>query len=165
MKNRILLLVIAIFMLSISKAQNKIGYVNDSKVFAAMPEVDKALKDAESFGENLSKELSEAEDAIIKQKSSWDKDSINHTRAENKKYYDTFIQKYKEVYEKKMNIENSITTMRENLFKPIREKVVSVIKDHAKQNGYAHILYENNVLVLNTEDDITTKIIEKLKSK
>ena len=54
---------------------------------------------------------------------------------------------------------------REKLIKPIRDKLLVAIQEVAKENGYSHIAYKEQIIVFPGADDITDKVKEKLGIK
>jgi outer membrane protein len=165
MKKRIFFFGILVLILVNVNAQNKIGYVNNTKLFAAMPEVEQANKTLTDMRENMAQSYSDREKMLLEGWVKYCKDSVKFTVAENQKKKNEFDNQYAQVYNESQNIGNVVAQKKEELLKPIREKITKTLQDFAKQNGYAHIIYEENVLLINKDDDVTEKIITKLTTK
>lgn len=165
MKIRILIITISTFIFCNSKAQNKIGYVSVEKIFVALPETKKADSALAAFQEALSKTYQEQQSDLEAGFNKFIKDSATMTPQARAVYRKKLEDAVTEHNDKGKEFDKMLLEEKEKMAKPIREKIFTAIQEYAKQNGYAHILYENNALVLNAEDDITSKIVDKLKVK
>jgi outer membrane protein len=54
---------------------------------------------------------------------------------------------------------------KEKAMKPVREKLMKTIQDVAKENGYTHVAYKEQLIVFPAADDITDKVKKKLGIK
>lgn len=70
-------------------------------------------------------------------------------------------------YQKFDTREGEISQLRERLFAPLQEKVLNVIAQVAKEDGFAYVLdkMENATIVLYADQkyDLTFKVIDRLK--
>lgn len=54
---------------------------------------------------------------------------------------------------------------KEKALKPLRAKLMKTIQDVAKENGYTHVAYKEQLIVFPQADDITDKVKKKLGIK
>jgi outer membrane protein len=60
---------------------------------------------------------------------------------------------------------NALAIEKERVTNPIREKLVKAIQDVAKENGYSHVAYKDQMIVFPAADDITALVKKKLGIK
>ena len=60
---------------------------------------------------------------------------------------------------------NALAVEKERVLKPIRDKLIKAVQDVAKENGYTHVAYKDQMLVFPAADDITDKVKKKLGIK
>jgi len=163
-KTALVLFVFALF-ISAANAQTKFGVVGVDEVFSQMPD----LKKADSMLAIFQKEL---QDTYQQQQTSL-------TDAYNKFVVDSgkMTPSLKEI--KRKDLQDRITALskkeeefnklleqeKEKAVKPVREKLMKTIQDVAKENGYTHVAYKEQLIVFPAADDITDKVKKKLGIK
>ena len=146
-------------------AQTKFGVVGVDEVFALMPETKKADSSLTAFqtalAENYNDLEKELNDAIAK----FYKDSLS-MNASMKNIKRTDLQnRLTALSGKEQQNNDALAAEKERIINPIREKVVQAIRDVAKENGYTHVAYKDQMIVFPVADDITALVKKKLGIK
>ena len=63
---------------------------------------------------------------------------------------------------KEQQFNKALEEEKEKFLRPIREKMLKAIQDVAKENGYTHVAYKDQLIVFPQADDITDKVKKKL---
>jgi outer membrane protein len=146
----------------ISIAQSKVAVVSVEDVFGMMPEAKKADSALMVFQKELAdnyvylqKELSAAIQKFYI-------DSVNMTASLKNIKKTDFQNRVNELSGKEQQNNNAIDAEREKLVKPVREKLIKAVQDVAKENGFTHVAYKDQMIVFPAADDITDRVKKKL---
>ncbi len=159
-----LLIGLALMAVSSLHAQ-KFGYINSAELLAEVPAVKAADSELETYqaqlvksGEDMVKKLEtkfqayskEAQEGLLSQVQMQKKEE--ELAAEQQK-----IQKYE------VEVQNKILVKREELYKPILDKVKSAIEDVGKENGYTMIFDTSTGTILHANDGDNVMSLVKTK--
>ena len=167
MKKKIIYLLLSsiLFVNSGLQAQGKIGYVSADEVFASMPEVRKADSSLAAFQQTLSETYQYKEDELNAAIEKFIKDSVNLTTGVKDARRKDLQDRITGLQSEKQRMNGLLDQEKEKQLKPIRQKMLDAIKEVAKENGYAHVLYKEQAIVSPEQDDITGKVKKKLGIK
>ena len=160
MKKQLLLLLFTTVLFAISPAisQTKLAVVSADEVFAVMPEVIKADSLLAAYQQALAQSYQNQQ---------------NELNAAYAKFVDDTAKmaptlkeiKRRDLQSKEQNLNKALEAEKEKQLKPIREKMLKAIQDVAKENGYTHVAYKEQLVVFPMADDITDKVKKKLGIK
>jgi outer membrane protein len=146
------------------KAQ-KIGVVSPDEIFALMPETKKAdtvlAQYQNALAESYQEQQAELNDAYAK----FVKDSGTMKPAVKEVKRKELQTKIADMQTKEQDMTKDLEAKKEEILKPIREKMLKYIKDVAKENNYTFILYKEQTIISPDADDITDKVKAKLGLK
>lgn len=173
MKRIFLIPIVFLFVGSISAfaQQQKIAFVNSEKILAELPEAQQIRKELESKVkqyqdslEQMGREFQEQYDNYQKKQALLDPKA----KADLEKSLQEMQLRIREFqYQKFDTREGEISQLRERLFAPLQEKVLNVIAQVAREDGFVYVLdkMENATIVLYADPkyDLTFKVIDRLK--
>lgn len=152
-------------------AQQKIGFVNSSKIFAEIPEAKEAKQKLEALAKPIQDEIEKREKAIqekldeYKKKEALMNDAAK--RAAQQEIYD-MDQKLREYKLEKLGSDGELAKQQEKILNPIKEKILRAIEKIAKELKYSFVFDQTeNIPVLLYGDpasDLTFKVIDRLKT-
>ncbi len=156
------LLALAITMSTVGFAQ-KFGYCDSSKLLSSIPEVKAADSDLQAFQAQLTKRGQEMVKALQDKATELDRKDKQgtispkdlETQSAKLKEEEATIAKYEqEVYDK-------LAQKREELFKPILDRVNQAMADVAKENQFAFVFDQNTQVLLYADDSLdVTKLVK-----
>lgn len=149
----------------ISFGQTKIGYVSVDEVFAVMPETKKADTSLAEYQKALQESYAEYEANLNAALEKFVKDSAKLTPAVKEAKRQDLQSRIGELQGKQTQLNNSLEAEKEKQVKPIREKLITAIKDVAKEMGYDHVLYKESAIVFPVAADLTNAVKKKLGIK
>jgi outer membrane protein len=151
----------------------KFGHIDSQKLLGALPESEQAQKALEAEGKAIQEQLETMEveynnkvnDYVTNEKlpagdaKKWS-DIVKADKEKEIQGLGQRIQEFQQTAQKK------IATKRNELFKPILEKVDKAIKEVAKENKFTYIFEINSLLYYSDESiDITSMVKTKLAIK
>ncbi len=148
-----------------SSGQTKFGVVSVDEIFSLMPETRKADSSLTLYQKALAENFTDMQNELNAAIEKFYKDSANMTYS-MKNIKRTDLQKrLNDLSGKEQQNNTAVETEKEKLTKPIREKLIKTIQEVAKENGYTHVAYKDQLLVFPAADDITDKVKKKLGIK
>lgn len=160
--NKIFLLALGLMLASASYAQ-KFGYCNSAALLTSIPEVKAADSDLQAFqaqltkrGQEMVKSLQDkATDLDRKEKAGTISPKDLETQSAKLQEEQAVIAKYEqEVYDK-------LAQKREELFKPILDRVNQAMADVAKENQFTFVFDQNTQVVLYADESLdVTKLVK-----
>lgn len=165
MKKIVFVLFLSAFFTTAISAQTKFGVVGVDEVFTVMPEVSKADSQLVALQAELNKMYQDEEADLNKAIDKFYKDSATMNASlkdiKRKELQDRVLahSKKQEQFNKMLDDE------KEKALKPLRAKLMKTIQDVAKENGYTHVAYKEQLIVFPQADDITDKVKKKLGIK
>jgi outer membrane protein len=172
-KTAVLLTIILAYFFSsnATKAQTlKLGYVDTETILKQLPdalEADRKLKDiAIKYQDTLKKfedDLKNRYETYKKQEGMMSADAKKKEEDALKGIQQVFLQ----YQEEKFGQTGEIARLRETFMTPIREKILTTIKEVSKEEKISFVFDKTNPALLYAEEkyDITYKVIDKIKRK
>jgi len=166
MKKIIIVAVIALSLLvNKSSAQMKFGVVSVDEAFAMMPETIKADSALGAYQQALAENFNDLQKDLNAAIEKFYKDSINMTKSMKEIKRADLQKRLSDLSGKEQQNNNALAVEKERVLKPIRDKLIKAVQDVAKENGYTHVAYKDQMLVFPAADDITDKVKKKLGIK
>ena len=149
-----------------AQTTTKLGHINSSALFSAMPETDSAQKQLEREKGALQKTLEELQVEFNKKYEDYTKLANDATTTElilqtkqeelqtTRQRIDTFQQQ----------AEQSMSTRSAELFKPIQDKAIKAVNDVAAENGFTYIFDTAGGAVVYASPE-STDILPLVKAK
>lgn len=174
MKKAVVFLTVALACLVSTKTANaqavKLGYVDTETILKQLPdalEADKKLKDVASKYQDTLKKF---EDDLKNRYEAYKKQEAMMTPDAKKKEEDALKgiqQVYMQYQEEKFGQTGEVARMRETFMTPIREKILTTIKEVSKEEKISFVFDKTNPGLLYAEEkaDITFKVLDKIKRK
>jgi len=161
---KIVIAAVVILCLTVNKssAQMKFGVVSVDDVFAMMPETIKADSSLGAYQQALAENFNDLQKDLNAAIEKFYKDSINMTKSMKEIKRADLQKRLSDLSGKEQENNNALANEKERVLKPIRDKLVKAIQDVAKENGYTHVAYKDQMLVFPAADDITDKVKKKL---
>ncbi|MGG9964037.1 OmpH family outer membrane protein [Ferruginibacter sp. SUN106] len=149
----------------ISIAQSKVAVVSVEDIFGMMPEAKKADSLLMVFQKELADNYAYMQKELSADIEKFYIDSVNMTLSLKNIKKTDFQNRISSLSGKEQQNNSAIDAEREKLVKPIREKLIKAVQDVAKENGYTHVAYKDQMIVYPPGDDITDKVKKKLGIK
>ncbi len=148
----------------------KLGYVDTETILKQLPdalEADRKLKDVASKYQDTLKKF---EDDLKSRYEAYKKQEAMMTADAKKKEEDALKgiqQVYMQYQEEKFGQTGEVARMRETFMTPIREKILTTIKEVSKEEKISFVFDKTNPGLLYAEEkaDITFKVLDKIKRK
>lgn len=167
----IVLVAVLVVAAASARAQQKIGFVNSTKIFQELPEAKEAQKKLEAIAKPIQDEIDRREKAIqdkldaYKQKESLMNDAAK--KAAQQEIYD-MDQKLREYKLEKLGNDGELAKQQDKILNPIKEKILKAIEKIAKELKYTFVFDQTeNIRVLlygEPSADLTYKVIDRLKT-
>lgn len=161
------LILISLFISSFSFAQ-KIAYVDTKYILDNIPEYKMAQDQLDEISKKWQKEI-EAELAIVdKMYKNYQAEAVLLPEDMKKKREEEIIQKEREVkalQKKRFGQDGDLYKKREELIKPIQDKIYNAIEEYCIEKGYGLVLDKAGsltILYASPKIDISDQILEKL---
>lgn len=165
---KIIFLIITVFGLTQFASAQKYGYVDSQYILEKMPEYKEAQKKLDDLSAQWQKELQAKQDEIAKMYKDYQKEQILLPEDMKIKRQDEIMLKEKEMKElqkSRFGVNGELFTKRQEMIKPIQEKIYKAIKEVAESGGYAFIFDKSNnpsILYADPKNDKTDQVIKKL---
>ena len=159
------LLLLFIILSSGAFAQTKIGYISVDEVFALMPETRKADSSLALYQKELADTYAEQEAELNAAIEKFIIDSVTMTPVAKDAKRSELQTRVNGMSKKKQEYNTNFENEKAKQIKIIQDKLFTVIKAVAKENGYNHVLYKDQAIVFPETDDITALVIKKLGIK
>jgi outer membrane protein len=149
---------------AVNAQQLKLGYVDSQKILMSYPEALEAQKKLETFGTGVNNELKKMEDDFKALQEQLNQQSLllseEKKRAKAQELQDMAMQ-YQTLGQQR---QEEIVKKREELFKPVYEKVNAAIKRMGDAEGYDMIFdaIQGNLLFAKEQYDLTEKLLGEL---
>jgi outer membrane protein len=161
----VLLFFIGLFTGTKSTAQTKLAVVSADEIFAAMPEVLKADSLIAAYQQALAEMYQQQQTDLNEAYAKFVKDSARMTPAVKEARRKDLQDRITDLQNKEQTLNKDLETEKERQLKPIREKMLKAIQEVAKENGFTHVAYKEQLIVFPAMDDITDKVKKKLGAK
>ncbi len=166
MKKTLLLTLGLVLALASASFAQKFGYLNSVALLSELPEVKQADSDLKAFQTQLTKRGQEMVQALQAEAAELDRKKEQGTISP-KDYQDqaTILQtKETEIGEYEKQMYDDLAKKREELYKPILDKVNTAMQDVAKENGYLLVFDLSTQVLLYADEglDLTKQVKVKL---
>ncbi|MFT6814496.1 MAG: outer membrane protein [Sphingobacteriales bacterium] len=169
MKNkRILVSIFAVLMVATSLFAQRFGYVDTEYILRHIPEYSSAQKKLDEQAANWRKEVDEQYVSIDKMYKEYQTDQVLLTPSMKQKREKEIVdaeKKVKTFEREKFGYEGELFDLRQELVKPIQDKVYEAIEQVAKSGSLSFIFDKNSELIMlyaNDRYDNSDKVIEEL---
>lgn len=156
---------LAFVVVTISSYGQKFGYVNSQELLLSLVEVKAADNELETFQKQLmavgQQKVAEFEAEYKKYNEDAQKGILSQVQMQTKE--GELAKKQQEIQQYEVEIQNKLGQKREELYKPILDKVKSAIDTYGKENGYTMIFDSSAGAILHAVD--TDNLIAPLKAK
>lgn len=150
-----------------TQAQNKIGYIDISKLITAMPEYRKADTAMAEYQNALSQQYNDMvvefneKDSLLASK-----DTVKYTRAQLEVKRRDLGQLYLKIQGWNQQAQQLYDTKQNELLTPVQNKAMKAVQDVAKENGYGYV-FSRQALVIDppVADDLLPLVKKKLNIK
>ena len=146
-------------------AQGKMGYINTDELISTMPEAAKAQAELQEFQAGLGQQYQDLSAELNAKDSSFVKDSVKLSASMKEIKRKELIELYQKVQGYQQTSQEEYQAKANEKIAPIREKALNAISTVAKENGYAYIFNEDNLLVKPLGDNILQLVKNKLGIK
>ena len=157
---------ILILGLSANASAQKFGFLNYNNLLLEMPETKAADSKLEAFSAQLSKQLEGKAKTLQEKftKAQQDVQAGNKTPVQVKQLEDELEKERQALALEERNSQQKVLEKREELYKPIFEKVNKAIKEVGEEGGYLFIFNESTGVILfdDTTDDVSALVKAKL---
>ena len=167
MKNLFLLLILFFFSLFITNAQ-KFAYVDTEYILAKIPEFNQAQDKLDKISEDFQKEIEERYAEVEKMYRAYQQEQVLLTDEMKIKREEAIIQREsaaKSLQQKYFGPEGKLFVKRQELIKPIQDKIYDAIQQLAIENKYQIIFDSSSDLIMlykNNNLDKSDKILDLL---
>lgn len=165
-----LLLVAAIASVSFSQTKaQKVCYINLEKVLNTVEDYKNAQKEIDEIAQKWQQEIDREREKIKSLYNRYQAEQVlwsEETRQKKEEEIVDLEDKVREMYEKRFGPEGALFKKRQELIRPIQEKVYAVIETYAVERGYDFIYDVNTaagLLYTNNRYDKTDDIIRRVR--
>ncbi len=164
------LLVVVALLIGSASAQQRIAYVNSTKIFQEIPEAQDAQKRLEAIAKPVQDEIEKQEKSIqdkldeYKKKESLLNDAAKKTAQQE--IYD-LDQKLREYKQQKLGQDGELAKQQDKILNPIKDKILKAIESVAKAEKYTFVFDQTEtvrvLLYGDPKEDLTNRVIDRLK--
>lgn len=154
----------------VSQAQQKIGYVNSTKIFQELPEAQDAQKKIDAITKPYQDSLASMEKTLQAKIDDYQKRESLLNDAAKKAAQQEFAdlkKKYDDFRLDKFGNDGEIAKLTDKIINPLKDKILRAIESVAKAEKYNFVFDQTeNVRVLlygDPREDLTNRVIDKLK--
>jgi outer membrane protein len=162
MKKQFFLLLMIVCFTAAANAQTKLAVISTDAVFNVMPETLKADSMLAAYQQALSEMYQQQQTELNETYAKFVTDSIKMTPSVKEMKRKDLQNRITALQGKEQQMNKDLEAEKEKYLKPIREKMLKAIQDVAKENGYTHVAYRDQLIVFPAADDITDKVKKKL---
>ncbi|MBX7182438.1 MAG: OmpH family outer membrane protein [Bacteroidia bacterium] len=163
--------VLGLSILTLGSFAQKIGYVDTEYILNNIPEYKSKQSQLDEISVGWQKEIEAKYAEIDKMYKAFQAEQVLLTEDMRRKREDDIVKKEKEakdLQKQRFGYEGDLYKKRQELVKPIQDKVFNAIKDIANSKSYAIIFDKANSLTMlytNTKYDISNEVLESLGIK
>lgn len=169
MMKKIFLSAATMLFLTLSMSAQKIAVIDVNQVLNALPEYKKAQDDLDKVAQKWRGEIAQQQDVIKGMYNKYQAEQVLLSDDARKKREEEIMNKEKEAREAqraKFGPEGDLFKKRQELVKPIQDKVYSAIEKFANEKGYDLVLDKSSsagLIFANATYDKTQQIIDMVK--
>ena len=165
-KSSLLLAFFALATFTTANAQ-KYGHLNSGNLIMSIPEAVSAEKELETYRDQLTTALKKKNDELqadaISLQKEYDSGTLSQVKAEEKQA--ELVKRSEDLRKEEFEIGNKVAEKRQELLKPILDRIDTALKEVGKENGYTMIFDTgvfNAVLFVEESDDVMPLMMAKL---
>ncbi len=156
-----------IFTVSNSLLAQKFGHINSGNLISVLPETIVAEKKLKTFQEKLVADSDKLQVAIDEKAATFEKEYMTGTMSKMvaEKRYTELQKEQEDIFKRRQADEQKVLDKRNELVRPIFNKVEKAIQEVGKENGYTFIFDTsifNAILFVEDADDVTELVKKKL---
>ena len=169
MMKKILLSAATMMFLTLSMSAQKIAVIDVNQVLNALPEYKKAQEDLDKVAQKWRSEIAQQQDVIKGMYNKYQAEQVLLSDDARKKREEEIVAKEKEAREAqrvKFGPEGDLFKKRQELVKPIQDKVYTAIEKFANEKGYDLVLDKSSsagLIFANATYDKTQQIVDMVK--
>lgn len=161
MKNT--LLIIALVFTALVSAQSKVGTINTEYIVSKMPEFQQVQKELDEYGKTLDSGLKEKFDEYQEKVKAYSEKESTYTQALKELKQKDIMKLEEDIKKLRTNSSKLLQVRQDDLLRPLYNKIGTEVEKIVKEEGFTHILNENNALIyISPEYDITVKVMRSL---
>ena len=155
-------------MVSMTSMAQKYAYINSNEILNAIPEYKAAQKELDDLSEKWQKEIEAMNQEIEKKDKAYQEEKIllpEETRKQRETEIAQLLRKVRDFQKAKYSPNGELYKKREELIKPIQDKMYKAVKSIAKAKNYAFVFdkgSQNNIVYADTKYDISDDVLKKL---
>ena len=163
-KNFYLILCFLLILVQSVNSQTKVAHIDTYELITNMPELLAVQEELSSYSKEKEAEIRLMEAEIRSISDKYSDDAINVSQEENEKRLEEIQVMQENISLFTNQIVKELQEKERSLTDPILEKVISVIKEVGKENGYDYVLdsSKNQGVILADGDDLMEKVKIKL---
>jgi outer membrane protein len=165
-KSTLLIFILAVASISTVTAQ-KYGHLNSGNLIMSIPEAQSAEKELAIYRDQLIAALKKKGEALqaegLKLQQEYDAGTLSQIKAQEKQ--NALMKRGQELRQEEIDIGEKVAKKREELLKPILDKIDAALKEIGKEGGYTMIFDTgifNALLYVQESDDLMPLIKAKL---
>jgi outer membrane protein len=163
-------MIASLIVIGSAAAQQKIGFVNSSKIFQEIPEAKDAQKRLEAIAKPVQDEIEKREKELQNKIDDYKKKEKLMNEDAKKVAQQEILdleQKYREYRSDKLGPDGDLQKEQDKILNPVKEKILKAIEKVAKEEKYSFVFDQTeNIKVLlygDAANDLTFKVIDKMK--
>ena len=163
-KNFYLIICFLLILVQSVNSQTKVAHIDTYELITNMPEMLAVQEELNNYSKEKEAEIRLMEAEIRSISDKYSDDAINVSQEENEKRLEEIQVMQENIRLFTNQIVKELQEKERNLTEPILEKVISVIKEVGKENGYDYVLdsSKNQGVILADGDDLMEKVKIKL---
>ena len=163
-KNFYLIICFLLILVQSVNSQTKVAHIDTYELIPNMPEMLAVQEELNNYSKEKEAEIRLMEAEIRSISDKYSDDAINVSQEENEKRLEEIQVMQENIRLFTNQIVKELQEKERNLTEPILEKVISVIKEVGKENGYDYVLdsSKNQGVILADGDDLMEKVKIKL---
>jgi outer membrane protein len=163
-KNFLLTLLAAAIGFTCASAQSqKIGFVNTAKIVDELPEGKEAKGKLEDFTRTVQDSLASLSKQLSDMEQDYQKKSALMTEQSKQQAQRDFEELRRRAVEYQQRKQEEGSGMREKLYSPVLEKINKAVERVSKEERYNIVIDQTVVLYSDLKDDLTNRVIDKIK--
>lgn len=167
--NKLILSFLLIFGMSFASQAQKYGYIDSDYILESLPEYKDAKEKLDKLAERWTKEIDERYDVLRRKKEAFAREEVLlPTEEKNKRAED--IQKLEqeamEMQKLRFGVQGEYFQKRQELIKPIQDKVFDAMQKVASKRNYSFIFdkaNQSNLVYADSKFDISDEVIKELE--
>lgn len=169
--SKVLFLIAAVIMLGSADAfAQKSGYVDTEYILQNIPEYQDAQNEIEELSKEWQAEIEEKYAAVDKMYKAYQTDAVllpEDLRQKREQEIIDFEREIKDLQKKRFGAEGDLFTKRQELIKPIQEKIFNAIEEIAQKKNYGFVFDKASgpvIMYVDSKYDISDEVLDQIGS-